>query len=130
MPGRVYLRSPHPDLFPGIKDWIEEATALFCAENPEWEVENEPNDRQNSFGVHRLYVKVLNKPGPILLIQPVQAKAVYLLRAKAMTMTVILDNVQATCTEDIWGALDEARCLTEEGFPCCREACRGGSHHS
>jgi hypothetical protein len=117
MPGRICLLGPRQDQFPGIKDWIDEAITLFCDDNPSWEVEHESYDRQNSFGVHRLYVKVLNKPGPIVLLNPVQSRARNLLRAKAMTKVVILDNVQPSCTEDVWAVITEARRLADEGFP-------------
>lgn len=112
----IYLYYPREIVYPGITGWVEAAIASFTEDTPGWSVRQGTYDGQNNFAATALFVRAKNKAGPIILLHPVQAKPLRILREKLGNNVVILDRTVAG-PEDIWAAISDAVALTEQGEP-------------
>lgn len=115
---RIYLLHPTEKYLPGAAAWAAEVKALLGREQEwsEWDLIVTPYDGQNSFAVQPLFVRVLNKPGPVVLLEGVQRKAMENLRERLRTRSIIL--VQSVSDSgELWAVLDEARRRFESGEP-------------
>ncbi|MBA4068043.1 MAG: hypothetical protein C0501_30935 [Isosphaera sp.] len=115
---RVYLLHPLETYLPGAAAWAAEVEALLRADEGwgEWDLVVTPYDDQNSFAVQPLFVRVLNKPGPVVLVEGVQRKALENLRGRLRTRAVVMVPAVGDST-DLWGAVAEARRRFESGEP-------------
>ncbi|HEY7310007.1 MAG TPA: hypothetical protein VH643_11665 [Gemmataceae bacterium] len=117
-PDRVYLLHPAQKYLPGIKAWIGEVESLL-RDDPswgKWDLLAYSYNDQNSFDVQPMFVRVLNKPGPVILLESVQAKALGNLREKLRTHAVVILRAVTNST-DLWDVVEEARRRHEEGEP-------------
>lgn len=64
--------------------WIDEVLALLRAEPDwdEWDLISIPYNGKNGFDVQPLFVRTLNKPGPIVVLEKVQSGPLANLREK------------------------------------------------
>ncbi|MHB1426773.1 MAG: hypothetical protein ACYC3I_26755 [Gemmataceae bacterium] len=117
-PKRVYLLHPDPKYLPEIKAWVQEVESLL-RDDPswnEWDLSAYSYNNRNSFDVQPMFVRVLNKPGPVILLENIQAKALGDLREKLRTHAVIILRTVANST-DLWDVVAEARGRHEAGEP-------------
>jgi hypothetical protein len=73
-------------------------------------------DEQNSFAVQPLFVRVLNRSGPVVLLERVQRKALENLRGRLRTRAVVMVEAVAD-SADLWQVLEVARRRFESGEP-------------
>jgi hypothetical protein len=117
-PNRVYLLYPGPHSIPDIAEWIAEVLELLRADAAwdDWDLHATQYNDKNSFDVQPLYVRVLNKPGPVLLVEGVQGKPLADIREKLGIHAIVLVHTVADPTE-LWVAVEEARRRHEAGEP-------------
>jgi hypothetical protein len=117
---RIYLLHPLEMYLPGAAAWAVEVEveALFRDNQSwnDWDLIVTPYDEQNSFAVQPLFVRVLNKPGPVVLMESVQRKALENLRGRLRTRAVVMVPLVADAA-DLWTVLEEARGRFESGEP-------------
>jgi hypothetical protein len=115
---RIYLLHPLERHLPGAAAWVVEVEALLRADEAwsGWDLIVTPYDEQNSFAVQPLFVRVLNKPGPVVLVERVQRKALENLRGRLRTRAVVMVPAVAD-SADLWQVLEEARRRFESGEP-------------
>jgi hypothetical protein len=115
---QVYLLHPRPKYLPLIGDWIGEVEQILRADAAwyNWGIHPTQYDDRNSFDVQLLFVRVLNRRGPVLLLQPVQLKALGDLQQKLRTHAIVLVKSPADSLE-LWEAIEEARSRHENGEP-------------
>lgn len=117
-PYRVYLLHPTSVYLPEINAWVHEVESLL-RDDPswaEWDLLAYPYNNQNSFDIQPMFVRVLNKPGPVILLENVQAKALGDLREKLRTHVVVILRT-VTDSTDLWDVVAEARRRHEKGEP-------------
>lgn len=117
-PNKVYLLHPAQKYLPGIEAWISEVES-FLRDDPswdEWELLAYPYNNQNSFDVQPMFVRVLNKPGPVILVESVQAKARGDLGEKLRTHAIVILRT-VTDSTDLRAIVAEARRRHELGEP-------------
>jgi hypothetical protein len=115
---RIYLFHPREKYLPGVAGWVSDVEMILRADNSwdNWDLIIDLYDDQNTFAVQPLFVKVLNKPGPVILLEKVQRKAFEELRKRLRTRAVILVPM-VTEAEGLWEVLAEARTRFESGEP-------------
>ncbi len=112
----VYLLYPLDRQFPGILAWIDEAVSVFEESNPQFSAFRIEYDTANNFAAMKLASRIITSVGPIVIVHPVQAKPVRILRQRSGTRSEILE-VPASCSEDVWAALEKSVQLVRDGFP-------------
>jgi hypothetical protein len=124
-PYRVYLFHPTTVYLPGITDWVREIESRLRGESSwdKWDLLPFPYNTRNSFDIQPLFVRVLNKPGPVVLLKKVhankespRAKAVNDLRVKLWAHSIVILREVGNST-DLWKSVEEARRLHEAGEP-------------
>ncbi len=117
-PNTVYLLHPTPQFIPDIGDWIAEVEDLVRAEPGwnGWSIHAIAYNKNNGFEVQPLFVRVLQKPGPVLLLESVQNKALAALREKLGTLVVVIVRSVGDAIE-LWEALEEAKRRHSAGEP-------------
>jgi hypothetical protein len=113
-----YLLHPLEMYLPGAAGWAVEVEALLREDQSwnDWDLIVIPYDAQNRFAVQPLFVRVLNKPGPVVLLESVQRKALESLRDRLRTKAVVMVQT-VTDSGDLWVVLDEARRRFQLGEP-------------
>lgn len=109
-PNRVYLLHPNPKYLPEIKAWVQEVESLL-GDDPSWagwDLLAYPYNDQNSFDVQPMFVRALNKPGPVIRLENIQAKTLGDLREKLRTHAVVILRT-VTDSTDLWEVVAEAR---------------------
>jgi len=115
---RIYLLHPPEQNHPGMAMWVDDVRGLLQNEESwhDWELLATPYDEQNNFPALPLFGRVLNKPGPVVLIQPVQRKPLEILRNRLHTRSIVLVSTVSDST-DLWQELEQARRRFESGEP-------------
>jgi hypothetical protein len=115
---RVYLLHPGLLYLPGIVSWIGEVRVLLndLPDWKGWDLLTIQYNEANSFDVQPLFVRVLNKRGPVLLLEKVQSRPLALIREKLETRAIVLVRTIADSTE-LWAAVEECRERHEAGEP-------------
>jgi hypothetical protein len=117
-PKRVYLLHPGPQQNPVIADWIAEVERAIRTEADwdEWDLTSIEYDKRNSFDVQPLFVRVLNKRGPVVLLESVQNRPLTDIREKLGIHAVVLVRSASDPTE-LWTIVEEARRRYDDGEP-------------
>lgn len=115
---RVYLLHPSSKQIPEITDWISEVKQVICTEADwvDWDLYCIEYNSQNGFDVQPLFVRVKNKPGPIVLFDCVKKSSLAEIREKLGIYAVVLVRSMSDPTE-LWSTLDEARRRHIDGEP-------------
>ncbi len=98
--------------------WIDEVLALLRAEPDwdEWDLISIPYNGKNGFDVQPLFVRALNKPGPIVVLEKVQSGPLANLREK-LGVRVVIQPTAVADPADIWTEVGKARRRHEVGEP-------------
>jgi hypothetical protein len=117
-PNRVYLVHPGPQQNPDLAGWIVEVEHLIrtVTDWDDWDLECIRYNDRNGFDVQPLFVRVLNKPGPVVLLENVQQKPLADIREKLGIHAVLLVESAADPT-DLWAIVDDARQRHINGEP-------------
>lgn len=117
-PNRVYLLHPRDEYLAAATGWIAEVERLLRAEPSwdDWDLQCIPYNERNGFDVQPLFVRVLHQPGPVLLLERVQGKAIGDLQEKLRTNAIVLLKSPTDPTE-LWDGVAEARRRHEAGEP-------------
>ncbi len=117
-PKRVYLLHPGPQQNPAIAGWIAEVEELIrtTTDWDEWDLHCIQYNERNGFDVQPLFVRVLNKPGPVILFEGVQRRPLADIRAKLGIHAVVLVRSPGDSTE-LWAIVDDARQRHINGEP-------------
>lgn len=105
----VYLILPNPAQNPHITVWVDELSALL-KEEPEWatwKVHQLACDTKAHIPLNPLRARIHLLPGPIAAVEPISNKTWGDITRTLPTVVALCRKV--TCTEDIWGLLNEAR---------------------
>src|SRR5437879_2298609 len=98
---RFYLLHPLEKYLPGAASWVDEVQTIL-SEDPawnEWDFFVTTYDDQNSFHVQPLFVRVLTKHGPVVLVERVQRKALEELRSRLRTRAIIMIEAVGDSTD-------------------------------
>jgi hypothetical protein len=115
---RLYLLHPVEQYLPGAAEWVAEVRAIL-QEDPawnDWDFFIAPYDERNSFHVQPLFVRVLTKQGPVVLVESVQRKALEELRRRLRTRAIVMTEFVGDST-DLLGVLVESRRRFDSGEP-------------
>ncbi len=85
---RLYLLHPLEMYLPGAATWAAEVETIIRHDHvwDDWDLFVSTYDDRNSFHLQPLFVRVLNKPGPVVLVENVQRKALEELRRRLRSM--------------------------------------------
>lgn len=117
-PNRVYLIHPGRQHHPDLSGWIVEVEQLIRTEADwdGWDLVCIQYNGRNGFEVQPLYVRVLNRPGPVVLLENVQKKPLGDLREKLGIHAVVLVGSAGDSTA-LWAIVNDARQRHVNGEP-------------
>ena len=114
---RVYLLHPNSSRLPGIDSWINEVRVLIGAEAnwAGWTVDATSLDDRGRIEVQPYWVRVKNRPGPVVLLEPHQRKILDGL-AERLGLDVVVIPRSASDSTDLYEAVEDARrrCIAGE----------------
>jgi hypothetical protein len=115
---RVYLLHPNTTYMPSFDEWFDDVRVMLDLDDTwdDWDIICNSYDNQNNFAARPLHVKVLNRPGPVLLLEKAQRKPLEDIRGRLHTLAVVLTRSVAN-SADLWDALEEARRRFMTGEP-------------
>jgi hypothetical protein len=114
----LHILHPPESRIPGISAWMAEVQTLV-SNDAKWDgckIRRSEYDSQGSFIVATEGDLIRRNPGPVVVIQKIQAK----LREKLVAMLprdICVYHVPVTCAEDFWQAIETARAAYEDGEP-------------
>jgi hypothetical protein len=108
---RFYLLHPLPQYLPHAAEWANEVKGIL-GDDPawsDWDFYVAPYDERNNFHVQPLFVRVLNKRGPVVLVENVQRKPLEELRRRLRTRAIVMTEVVSDSTNLLEVAIEAKR---------------------
>jgi hypothetical protein len=105
-----------------MRSWVDSAAAIVdvLPEWVGWTVRRIEYDGNASLRINDVFAAVVDQTGPVILLDPVQAKIVTVLRERLSSRTTLL-TAAVQSTDDVIAILDRAREIHESGEPqLCR----------
>ncbi len=115
---RIYLLHPREMYLPGSAAWAIQVETILSQDPAwgNWDFLATTYDERNGFPVQPLFVRVLNKPGPVVLVESVQRKPLEELRTRLRARSVVMTEFVGDAA-DLLSAVLEARRRFDTGEP-------------